>query len=159
MHFKQILRRSKNRMQAHVCLRGIFIWIFCVFKRKRISKFELCVRALFRRDRYVWLTFLAMNDCATSSWTSTSIWRREWFSLWTVLPFKRTFVMWPSKLISHWNVFCNLGNLILLFYSFLYTILADNGTSSTPVLIVCNKQDETMAKGETVVKALLEKEL
>lgn len=42
---------------------------------------------------------------------------------------------------------------------YLYTILSDQGTSSTPVLIVCNKQDVTMAKGEIVVKALLEKEL
>lgn len=44
-------------------------------------------------------------------------------------------------------------------YSFLYTILADQATSSVPVLILCNKQDETLAKGSSVIKTLLEKEM
>lgn len=44
-------------------------------------------------------------------------------------------------------------------FSFLYTILADPVTSSVPVLILCNKQDETLAKGSAVIKSLLEKEL
>lgn len=43
--------------------------------------------------------------------------------------------------------------------SFLYTILSDSLTSSVPILILCNKQDETMAKGSNVVKSLLEKEM
>ncbi|KAG4081193.1 hypothetical protein HA402_014641 [Bradysia odoriphaga] len=42
---------------------------------------------------------------------------------------------------------------------YLYTILADNALSATPILILCNKQDETMAKGSVVVQNLLEKEL
>jgi len=42
---------------------------------------------------------------------------------------------------------------------FLYTVLADPVNESTPVLILCNKQDETLAKGSSVVKALLEKEI
>lgn len=43
--------------------------------------------------------------------------------------------------------------------SFLYTILSDSTTSSVPVLILCNKQDETLAKGSSVIKKLLEKEM
>lgn len=42
---------------------------------------------------------------------------------------------------------------------YLYTILADNALSATPILILCNKQDNTMAKGSAVVQNLLEKEL
>lgn len=42
---------------------------------------------------------------------------------------------------------------------YLYTILADNATSSSAILILCNKQDEPLAKGSAVIKALLEKEL
>jgi len=42
---------------------------------------------------------------------------------------------------------------------FLYTILADNSVSSTPILILCNKQDATLAKGSQIVKNLLEKEI
>jgi len=42
---------------------------------------------------------------------------------------------------------------------YLYTILADNALSSTPILLLCNKQDETMAKGSLVIQSLLEKEL
>lgn len=45
------------------------------------------------------------------------------------------------------------------FSSYLYTVLADPSVSSVPVLIACNKQDETFAKGSAVVKTLLEKEL
>jgi signal recognition particle receptor subunit beta len=41
---------------------------------------------------------------------------------------------------------------------YLYTILADKAFSSVPILIVCNKQDETFAKSQTVVENLLEKE-
>lgn len=46
-----------------------------------------------------------------------------------------------------------------LSFSYLYTILADNAVSSTPLIVACNKQDLTMAKGATVVKGLLEKEM
>ncbi|KAJ6641691.1 Signal recognition particle receptor subunit beta [Pseudolycoriella hygida] len=42
---------------------------------------------------------------------------------------------------------------------YLYTILADSAFSATPILILCNKQDETMAKGSGVIQNLLEKEL
>lgn len=49
--------------------------------------------------------------------------------------------------------------LIYFHYSYLYTILADSNVSSVPILIACNKQDETFAKGSSVVKTLLEKEL
>lgn len=42
---------------------------------------------------------------------------------------------------------------------FLYTLMADAALSSTPFLILANKQDETMAKGAGVVKSLLEKEM
>lgn len=42
---------------------------------------------------------------------------------------------------------------------FLYTILADKATTNLPVIILCNKQDETLAKGEGVIKSLLEKEM
>ncbi|XP_063236305.1 signal recognition particle receptor subunit beta isoform X2 [Bacillus rossius redtenbacheri] len=44
---------------------------------------------------------------------------------------------------------------------FLYIILADPAISSArpSVLILCNKQDVTMAKGSGVVKSLLEKEI
>lgn len=41
---------------------------------------------------------------------------------------------------------------------YLYTLLSDNIISKCPVLILCNKQDETMAKGSAVIKNLLEKE-
>lgn len=43
--------------------------------------------------------------------------------------------------------------------SFLYTLLADKDLSSVPVLILCNKQDETMSKGKSVIEQLLEKEM
>lgn len=42
---------------------------------------------------------------------------------------------------------------------FLYTILADKATANLPVIILCNKQDETLAKGDGAIKSLLEKEL
>lgn len=43
---------------------------------------------------------------------------------------------------------------------FLYNILSDSVMQKNiPVLILCNKQDQTMAKGCTVVKTLLEKEM
>ncbi|CAG9808106.1 unnamed protein product [Chironomus riparius] len=42
---------------------------------------------------------------------------------------------------------------------FLYTLLADKALSSTAVLILCNKQDETMAKGVQAIESLLEKEI
>ncbi|XP_018564483.1 signal recognition particle receptor subunit beta [Anoplophora glabripennis] len=44
---------------------------------------------------------------------------------------------------------------------FLYNILVDSliASSSTDVLILCNKQDQTFAKGTTAVKSILEKEL
>ncbi|XP_029035704.2 signal recognition particle receptor subunit beta [Osmia bicornis bicornis] len=42
---------------------------------------------------------------------------------------------------------------------FLYNLLSDTGIQKKSVLILCNKQDQTMAKGSTVIKALLEKEI
>ncbi|XP_031631868.1 signal recognition particle receptor subunit beta [Contarinia nasturtii] len=42
---------------------------------------------------------------------------------------------------------------------YLYTILADPSVASVPILIACNKQDETFSKGSSVIKPLLEKEL
>ncbi|XP_075215794.1 signal recognition particle receptor beta [Lycorma delicatula] len=44
---------------------------------------------------------------------------------------------------------------------FLYVLLTDPvlAKSNTRFLIVCNKQDQTMAKGSNVIKSLLEKEL
>lgn len=47
----------------------------------------------------------------------------------------------------------------LLHSSFLYTLLADKALSSVPVLVLCNKQDETMSKGKSVIEQLLEKEM
>jgi signal recognition particle receptor subunit beta len=41
----------------------------------------------------------------------------------------------------------------------LYTLLADKALSSLQVLILCNKQDETMAKGKKAIEQLLEKEM
>jgi len=44
---------------------------------------------------------------------------------------------------------------------YLYTILADPVVqkNSPPILILCNKQDQPIAKGSQVIKDLLEKEL
>lgn len=44
---------------------------------------------------------------------------------------------------------------------FLYNILIDSVIASgcSDVLILCNKQDQTFAKGTTAVKSILEKEL
>jgi len=44
---------------------------------------------------------------------------------------------------------------------FLYTLLSDPvvANHSLPFLILCNKQDQTMAKGCSVIKSLLEKEM
>lgn len=42
---------------------------------------------------------------------------------------------------------------------FLYTILADKAIANLPVVILCNKQDEALAKGDAVIKSLLEKEI
>lgn len=42
---------------------------------------------------------------------------------------------------------------------FLYTILADKAIANLPVVILCNKQDESLAKGDAVIKSLLEKEI
>lgn len=47
----------------------------------------------------------------------------------------------------------------LVDFSFLYTLLADKQLSSVPVLVLCNKQDETMSKGKSVIEQLLEKEM
>ncbi|XP_076637564.1 signal recognition particle receptor beta isoform X1 [Colletes latitarsis] len=41
----------------------------------------------------------------------------------------------------------------------LYNLLSDSATQKKPLLILCNKQDQTMAKGYTVIKTLLEKEI
>lgn len=51
------------------------------------------------------------------------------------------------------------SNYFFHLNSYLYTVLADPSASSVPVLIACNKQDETFAKGNLVIKPLLEKEL
>lgn len=155
MHFKQILRRrSKNRIQAHVCLRYFYLIFFLCFQKKANLSYA-CV-----------FCSIGIGTCGWHSWQ------------WTIAQQVHGPVQvsgegsdfrcgqcdhskghsWCGR-VSWFRIGMYLDNFILLFYSFLYTILADNGTSSTPVLIVCNKQDETMAKGETVVKALLEKEL
>ncbi|KAK2576000.1 hypothetical protein KPH14_007359 [Odynerus spinipes] len=43
---------------------------------------------------------------------------------------------------------------------YLYNLLSDvDGHKNLPVLVLCNKQDQTMAKGCSVIKSLLEKEL
>ncbi|XP_020294545.1 signal recognition particle receptor subunit beta isoform X2 [Pseudomyrmex gracilis] len=43
---------------------------------------------------------------------------------------------------------------------YLYNLLSDSYIrKNVPVLILCNKQDQTMAKGCTVIKSLLEKEM
>ncbi|XP_076240901.1 signal recognition particle receptor beta [Calliopsis andreniformis] len=42
---------------------------------------------------------------------------------------------------------------------FLYHLLADPAIQRKPVLILCNKQDQTMAKGSSVIKSMLEKEM
>jgi signal recognition particle receptor subunit beta len=41
----------------------------------------------------------------------------------------------------------------------LFTILTEPAISSVPILIVCNKQDQALAKGSAVIKSLLTKEL
>lgn len=58
-------------------------------------------------------------------------------------------------------VFVSKRSLIVIsmLSSYLYTILAEQSVSRVPILIACNKQDETLAKGSSVVKGLLEKEL
>ncbi|XP_066298028.1 signal recognition particle receptor subunit beta-like [Branchiostoma lanceolatum] len=42
---------------------------------------------------------------------------------------------------------------------FLYVLLVDAALAKAPFLIVCNKQDMTLAKSEKVVKGMLEKEI
>ncbi|XP_059613281.1 signal recognition particle receptor subunit beta [Phlebotomus argentipes] len=42
---------------------------------------------------------------------------------------------------------------------YLYTVLLEPAIASLPFLILCNKQDETMAKSAGVIKSMLEKEL
>lgn len=42
---------------------------------------------------------------------------------------------------------------------FLYTVLADKAVANLPVIVLCNKQDEALAKGDAVIKSLLEKEI
>lgn len=46
-------------------------------------------------------------------------------------------------------------------FRFLYTLLSEATIqrNAPPVLILCNKQDQTMAKGCGVIKSLLEKEI
>ena len=41
----------------------------------------------------------------------------------------------------------------------MYNLLSDSAVQKKPVLILCNKQDQTMAKGTAVIKTLLEKEM
>ncbi|CAL7950370.1 unnamed protein product [Xylocopa violacea] len=42
---------------------------------------------------------------------------------------------------------------------YLYNLLSDSAIQKKSVLILCNKQDQTMAKGSAVIKTLLEKEM
>ncbi|XP_017886201.2 signal recognition particle receptor subunit beta, partial [Ceratina calcarata] len=42
---------------------------------------------------------------------------------------------------------------------FLYNILSDSAIQKKPVLILCNKQDQTMAKSSAIIKTLLEREM
>ncbi|KOC65535.1 Signal recognition particle receptor subunit beta [Habropoda laboriosa] len=42
---------------------------------------------------------------------------------------------------------------------FLYNLLSDSAIQKKAVLVLCNKQDQTMAKGSVVIKTLLEKEM
>ncbi|XP_017752227.1 PREDICTED: signal recognition particle receptor subunit beta [Eufriesea mexicana] len=42
---------------------------------------------------------------------------------------------------------------------FLYNLLSESAIQKKSVLILCNKQDQTMAKGSAVIKTLLEKEI
>ncbi|CAO1335798.1 unnamed protein product [Diamesa tonsa] len=42
---------------------------------------------------------------------------------------------------------------------YLYTLLSEKSLSTTPVLIICNKQDNSMAKGSSAIEVLLEKEI
>ncbi|CRL07172.1 CLUMA_CG020160, isoform A [Clunio marinus] len=42
---------------------------------------------------------------------------------------------------------------------FLYAILADKALSNIPILILGNKQDETMSKGKYIIEQMLEKEI
>ena len=50
---------------------------------------------------------------------------------------------------------------MFFFSRFLYTILTDKGvqTNRSRFLILCNKHDQTMAKGCKVIQAMLEKEM
>lgn len=51
--------------------------------------------------------------------------------------------------------------LMYFSYRYLYTVLSDPTiqSNSPPLLILCNKQDQPLAKGSQVIKSLLEKEL
>ncbi|KAM0724750.1 Signal recognition particle receptor subunit beta [Formica fusca] len=42
---------------------------------------------------------------------------------------------------------------------YLYNVLSDSIIQKVPILILCNKQDQTMAKGCMVIRAMLEKEI
>ncbi|XP_071867352.1 signal recognition particle receptor beta [Bombus fervidus] len=42
---------------------------------------------------------------------------------------------------------------------FLYNLLCDPAVHKKSILVLCNKQDQTMAKGAAVIKTLLEKEM
>ncbi|KAL6435494.1 hypothetical protein ACFW04_005458 [Cataglyphis niger] len=42
---------------------------------------------------------------------------------------------------------------------YLYNVLSDFNIHRVPILILCNKQDQTMAKGCMVIRAMLEKEI
>lgn len=70
--------------------------------------------------------------------------------------------MWLSKFV---NIavfdYLNTKITIKIVFRYLYTILSDKSiTSHLPqILILCNKQDLHMAKGSSVIKVLLEKEM
>lgn len=65
--------------------------------------------------------------------------------------------MWPSRDCRLKEIM--FTNCVSFSCSFLYTILADKAIANLPVVILCNKQDETLAKGDGVIKSLLEKEM
>lgn len=49
---------------------------------------------------------------------------------------------------------------IKFVHRFLYNLLSDGGMNKNiPVLVLCNKQDQTLSKSSTVIRTLLEKEM
>lgn len=106
-----------------------------------------------------------MKDCVANFLISTNTWPKVLFTLSIVSHYNGMFATLLSKwnfFFSNWksSKFCySFGKKNIYLCSYLYTILADNALSATPILILCNKQDATMAKGSVVIQNLLEKEL